>query len=879
MSRVLLRGFLLCLGLLVSIPAVAQDSAAKPKSRYEQLIEKKKKVTGMWTLYYSDQQILAEMNDTVLRREYIIIPSIARGISQGVVLGGMSWNFEEDAIWFFRKSEEKLFIYQRNVRFRAKANTPEAAAVDLAYSDSILYSLPILTTSPTGGILVDLTSVFMNDELKIGAAIGPSFRFAQDRSTISKMKAFENNIEMQINAVYSGSTSIDTVPNPRGVQVGVHYSISVLPPVGANGYKPRPADDRVGYFITAIKDFSDQTDPDHFVRYVNRWNLQKLDPSIDLSPPREPIRFYIEDTVPVALRPTVEAGILEWNKAFEKLGFSGAIKVDQQPSGDPNFDPENVKYNTFRWMTAEAGFAMGPSRVDPRTGEILDADIIFDASFLKSWSTRWEVYRGPEPEKDGNKSSVNNLFHDHEHSHPGSLPFTNRHATGCSFCAEKQRLNGFAAAMLAASGVAMDGHLPKEFIHEGLKEVVMHEVGHTLGLRHNFKASAWKNLEQINDAESGKKEGIVASVMDYAPPNIAEDRAKQGLYYTQTIGPYDYWAIEYGYKPIASNEAAELKKIASRSNEPALAYTTDEDTRSFDPDPLSARFDLGNDPIEYSRRQMKMATDAMPKIIDRTVKTGEGYQRARQAFNLLFHEYWNAANIAVRFPGGVELSRDHKPEKPEEARVPFVTVAPAKQREAMKLINESAFAPPVVNGKELNFLAASRWSHWGTSDPIRQDIAIHDDILLRQDIILGNLLSSLRLSRIQDNEFKTPAGEDAYTLVEHLQLIVDGIFSEWKADPAKEKYDDRDPLISSFRRNLQRQAIRRIGTLLTQGGTVPSDAKNLLRVHLHELSEAAKKLSERQGVILDKYTKAHLADSIVRIDSILKAELVVPTVN
>ncbi|WP_437192461.1 zinc-dependent metalloprotease [Planctomicrobium sp. SH527] len=879
MSRVLLRGFLLCLGLLISIPALAQDPAAKPKSRFEQLIEKKKKMTGMWTLYYSDQQVLAEMNDTILRREYIIIPSIARGISQGIVLGGMSWNFEEDAIWFFRKSEEKLFIYQRNVRFRAKANTPEAAAVDLAYSDSILYSLPILTTSPTGGFLVDLTSVFMNDELKIGAAIGPSFRFVQDRSTITKMKTFENNIEMQINAVYSGSTSLDTVPNPRGVQVGVHYSISVLPPVGANGYKPRVADDRVGYFITAIKDFSDQTDPDHFVRYANRWNLQKLDPSIELSPPREPIRFFIEDTVPVALRPTVEAGILEWNKAFEKLGFSGAIKVDQQPTGDPNFDPENVKYNTFRWMTADAGFAMGPSRVDPRTGEILDADIIFDSSFLKSWSTRWEVYRGPEPEKEGEKTSVNNLFHNHDHSHPGSLPFTNRHATGCSFCAEKQRLNGVAAAMLVASGVAAEGHLPKEFIHEGLKEVVMHEVGHTLGLRHNFKASAWKSLEQIGDNEAGKKEGIVASVMDYAPPNIAEDRTKQGLYYTQTIGPYDYWAIEYGYKPITSNEAAELKKIASRSNEPALAYTTDEDTRSFDPDPLSARFDLGSDPIAYSRRQMKMATDAMPKIIDRTVKTGDGYQRARQAFNLLFHEYWNAANIAVRYPGGVELSRDHKPEKPEDARAPFVTVSPEKQREAMKLINDSAFAPPAVNGKELNFLAASRWSHWGTSEPIRQDIAIHDDILLRQDIILGNLLSSLRLSRIQDNEFKAPAGEDAYTLVEHLQLIVDGIFSEWKVDPAKEKYEDRDPLISSFRRNLQRQAIRRIGTLLTQGGTVPSDAKNLLRVHLQELHESAKKLSERQGVILDKYTKAHLADSIARIDSILKAELVVPNVN
>ncbi|HWL07843.1 MAG TPA: zinc-dependent metalloprotease [Planctomicrobium sp.] len=871
-----LRGTLLGLALLMTAPAMAQD-ADKAKARFDQLIDKKKKVTGMWTLYTSDQQILGEFTDAMLRKEYIVIPSISRGISRGSVLGGMSWGFGDDPIWFFKKTDDKLFIYQRNVRFRAKPNTPEAAAVDLAYSDSILYSLPILTKTPTGAILVDLTSVFMNDELQIGSAIGSGFRFAQDRSTLTKIKAFENNVELQINAVYSGSTPIDSVPNSRGVQVGVHYSVSVLPAVGTNGFKPRLADDRVGYFVTAIKDFSNQEDPDHFVRYVNRWNLQKLDPSIDVSPPKEPIKFYIENTVPVALRPTVEAGILEWNKAFEKLGYAGAIKVDQQPN-DPDFDPENVNYNTFRWMTAEANFAMGPSRIDPRTGQILDADIIFDSGFLEAWSQRWEIFRGKET-LTANQGNDDPLMASVEESfHSG-----HRHSSGCSHCAERKSLNGFAAALFVANEGSVDGNLPKEFIHQALKEVVMHEVGHTLGLRHNFKASTWKTLDQINDKETGLKEGIVASVMDYSPPNLLppEEKEKQGLYYTQTLGPYDYWAIEYGYKPITANEPAELKKITARSTEPSLAYTTDEETRSIDPDPYSNRFDLGDDPIEFSRRQMALTANALPKVIERTVKTGDGYQRARQAFHLLFRQYWAAASRVSQFPGGIELSRDHKPEKEAEnqGRAPFMSVSPEKQREAMKLIAESAFAAPDYNKKELNYLAVSRWSHWGMSSPIRPDISIHDEVLAQQDAIVGRLLSSFTLSRILESEYRAADDDNPYTLAEHLRLLVDGIFGEWTTTPEKQKYEDRSPLISGFRRNLQRETIRRLGSLVVHSSMSPSDARTLTRMHLQSLRDSAQKTLSNEELALDSYSKAHLLDSIARIDTILKVELVVPSVN
>ncbi|MCA9081074.1 MAG: zinc-dependent metalloprotease, partial [Planctomycetaceae bacterium] len=715
-------------------------------------------------------------------------------------------------------------------------------------------------------------SVFMNDDQQIGRAIGPGFRFMSDRSTWAKVKNFSDNLELQVNAVYSGSAPLPTVPDPRGVQVNVHYSLSVLPPVGANGYSPRQADDRIGYFLTAIKDFSEKDEPEHFVRYINRWNLQKLDPNIDLSPPKEPIRFYIENTVPVALRPTIEAGILEWNKAFEKLGFAGAIKVDQQPT-DPDFDPENIRYNTFRWITADAGFAMGPSRVDPRTGQILDADIIFDAGFLDSWNSRWETF-GPDAEKQflPNWSPEDDLLRE-----LGVRELGTGHQHRCQYCQEMQHQMGFASAVLMGQGVAASGEVPRELIHEGLKEVVMHEVGHTLGLRHNFKASTWKSLKDVGDRESGLREGTIASVMDYAPANIAADPKDQGLFYSQTIGPYDHWAIEYGYKPIKANESDELEKIAARGAEKGLHYATDEDTRSVDPDPSTNRFDLGADPLAFAERQMELSMNLLPDVVEKTVHDGEGYQRARQAFGLLLSEYWRSAGFAARYPGGVYVHRDHKGDK--DARPPMQVVEAEKQRAAVKLLAKTVFAQE-IDGESLNYLAASRWSHWGESESTRLDYPIHDIVLRMQSSVLSQLLDPMALERIVDNEQKVGAEEDAYTLPEHFTLLVDALFNEWNVPAGDDKeFTDRAPLIDSYRRNLQRETLRRLALIVTHGSGAPADARTLTRMKLQQLNARADKLLKAKTVKLDDYTRAHLLDSQSVIKRALDAEVSLSTAN
>ena len=868
--------YLFVLGVLATFTsfAAAQDATPAPtRSKFDQLIDGKKKINAdgkaMWTLYHSDQQLLVDLPKSALGKEFIVLTSIARGISSGMVIGGMSWGFGDDIIWTFRQSGEKVFVVHRNVRYRAKDGSPEAQAVQLAYSDSILYALPVLTNTPTGGLLIDMTRVFMSDDMGIGQAIGSGFSFQSDRSTWAKVKAFEKNVELEVAAVYGGRGSVETVPDTRGVQVNVHYSISELPKVGANGYRPREADDRIGYFLTVIKDFSDKADEEHFVRYINRWNLQKLDPSADISPPKEPIVFYVEKTVPVTLRPTVEAGILEWNKAFEKIGFAGAIRVQHEEDVEAqmavDIDPEDVRYNFFRWITADAGFAMGPSRVDPRTGQILDADIIFDAGFLNYWRQDYETFT------DADAARLNPNWTPIE-TDQFALPFSNHvHSAQCRLGHQMQQQMGFAAALMTTRGdISADGKLPREFIHQGLKEVVMHEVGHTLGLRHNFKASTWKSLEEIREKGANASEPIVASVMDYSPANIEKTKDSQGLYYSQTLGPYDFWAIEYGYKPISSGEAAELAKIAARSGEPGHAYSTDEDTRSSDSDPLSNRFDLGKEPIEFARRQMEHAADLLGKVVDKTVKEGQGYQKARQGFGMLLSEYWRTAIYASRFPGGVYVHRDHKGDK--DGKAPFEIVEAAKQRDAMKLLIDSAFASPGYDGPMLNFLAASRWSHWGQRDLDRLDYPIHEITLRMQSQILRQLLSSTTLQRLHDSEVKVAADADAYTLAEHLRLLVDGVFSEWGRANAQGEFTDRKPYIDSYRRNLQRDTLQRLTTLVTSGGG-PEDARTLARMHLQRLQTQITNLLKSKELKLDDYSRAHLLDCQAAIKRTLNAQL------
>ena len=857
--------------------AKSADTQATPTGSSSQkpfavLLKDATRVPGLITLHQKEGKVYAELPNSLLGKEFFVSISIARGIGDRYLLGGMSWGFGDDWVWQFRKVDDTIHVIRKNVRFFADKGSPEAKAVDLAYTDSVLFAVPIVTTSPAGSPVIDLGTIFFTDLPQISNTLS-GFSFARDRTTWASVKSFPDNVELQVAATYSssGKTQIDTVPDSRGATITVHYSLSLLP---QNSYQPRLAEDRVGYFVTALKDFSQNVDEDRFVRYINRWNLEKADPAAAISPPKKPIVFWIENTVPFRYRQPIREGIEAWNTAFEKAGFASAIEVRQQPDRT-DWDPEDVNYNTFRWITAGASFAMGPSRVNPRTGQILDADIIFDADFLQFWRTQYETFT-PE--------SIAALT-------GGGPPVGRPHAAhglccaACTLFEGHARETALAATMLAvAAEPGLSEREKEKVVVQGLKLVAMHEVGHTLGLRHNFKGSAFRSLADFNDVAKTRVSGGSTSVMDYIPVNIVPAGKTQGDYYAATLGPYDLWAIEYGYKPLPGGtpeaERAGLEKVAGRSGEPALAFATDEDTESTDPDPFSNRFDLGKDPLEFATLRADLVAEVMPKIADRLAtvdpKTGEGgYNRVRQAFGVLLSAHGQAMHFASRLVGGLETSRSHKGD--DNALPPFRVISVEQQRDALALLETRMFAvepftfPPAL----LNQLVATKWLHWGAKPVPREDYAIHEVVLMWQDRILGNLLDPATLSRIRDSELKVPAADDAFTTAELLYRLTKAIMHEVEATGPGD-YTPRQQAVASLRRGLQRAYVTRLAGLAMGSAPTLPDAQALSTMHLRSIEDSLETLLAKDDVELDNVSRAHLAELQARIEAVLDADLNLP---
>lgn len=873
MNRFVIRALVsLCALCGVTANSSAQDAKPAAAPPHAAILKDAKSYTGLMTVHQKGQSLFIEMGPAEYNNEFIVLISIAKGIGQTPLLGGYSWGFGDDWVWSFRKIDDKVHVIRRNVRFRASKGTPEATAVGNAYTDSILFSLPIVAAGPRGGDLVDFTPVFMGDLPQISQVLS-GFVFARDRSNWSAIKAFKDNVELQVAATYAsgGQAEIDTVADTRGVTVNVHYSISRIP---QTAYQPRLADDRVGYFLTVVKDFSKQSDRDQFVRYVNRWHLEKPPGAGEgPTPPKQPVIFWIEKTVPFKYRAAVRDGIAEWNKAFEAAGWINAIEVRQQPD-NAEWDPEDINYNTFRWITSNAGFAMGPSRVNPYTGQILDADIIFDADFLTFWKQEFETLNaksvmGYETEPAEGETATQRASREFLARHPSASRCMLRHGTSQQFAF------GSAAIAAAALDPKVTAEMQEKLIMQGLKEVTMHEVGHTLGLRHNFKASKWRSLKDMNDPAKAN-EPLVASVMDYSPANLVPKDWKQGDFYATKLGPYDIWAIQYGYASYGGGtmgEVGELKKLAARSGEPALQYSTDEDTTGSSPDPDTNRFDLGSDPLEYARTRAQLVAELIPGLVDRMVKDGDDYTQARRALGVLLSQQGQSMMFAARQIGGLQTSRSHKGDK--DAKPPFAAIDPKLQRDALALLEQSVLSdkpfqfPPDL----LNRLAISNWNHWGVTAPSRKDYSVHDVVLQWQDMVLGQLLSGTTLNRLHDAELRVAADQDALTTAELIERITKAVYAE--VDTVKEgDFSNRKPAISSLRRNLQRSYLRRLSNLALGKTNAPDDCQTVAYAELGSLGARIDQML-KSNVKLDSYSRAHLQETTSRIQKVLDARITV----
>ncbi|HEY7329071.1 MAG TPA: zinc-dependent metalloprotease [Gemmataceae bacterium] len=893
----------------------SSDDPAKKFPDFDKVVKGAKEYDGLFRLYHKDENLYAEIRQDQLDKPFLCPIAIARGAG----MGGYTLNFDEQWVLIFKRigdrehPGDKVHLIRRNVHFKAKPGSPEAHAVETTYTDSVLMSLPIKSVNHgRNSVLLDLNDIFMTNfaQLSFGA-------FDSSRSTWHKIKTFPRNVELEVAATfsgggYSGFFGDDSVIDSRGKTVVIHYGLCELPD---DHYQPRLADDRVGYFLSAVKDFSSDNEDTSFLRYCNRWRLERaeaVDPKHPnkLSPPKKKIVFWIEKSVPDEYRTAVREGILEWNKAYEKIGFRDAIEVRQQENEE--FDPEDINYNTFRWITTDQGFAMGPSRANPLTGEIIDADIIFDASMVRFWREEASLFRGngtpaslikathqgwgllnplmPNPQAQDSGAGWND---------PAKAELARQKAKlmavrgGLCQCGAHMRYELSMASMaLAAKDEVKPGEkLPEEMILQAIKEVTMHEVGHTLGLRHNFKASTMLKNEQLHDTSITRKQGLVGSVMDYSPINLAPKGTKQGDYFTTTIGPYDYWAIAYAYKPLSGGTEGELDKLKEIAKDsPKHDYATDEDMYGT-ADPLVNVWDLGADPMKFAQERLLMAEELLKGLEERVVDKGEGYQRARRAFNVLLNQYGNGAYLTARFLGGEHAHRDHRGDS--GARDPFVPVNADKQREALKFLQEH-----ILSEKHFQFspqllrrLGADRWMHWGNEMSMfgSVDFPLHERILGIQRIVLEQVFDPSVLSRIQNNAEKADKEEKPFTIAETFRGVTDGIWSEGVATDKDRKDGKRRVASSVIRRNLQREHLKNLFTLVLgerqqdnsfyiiiifgNRSSVPPDARSLARMHLRDIRKRIEETLENKQVTVDDTTRAHLEECRERIVKVLNASM------
>ncbi len=902
------RGLLLAAGLVALVAANGGHGQPTPATTPEppkfpdfSVVTKGAKVSeGLFNLYQKDDTLLAEIQPFQFDKNFLMPVAIAKG--GGV--GGTTLNFEQQWVVSFRRVGDKVFVVRKNVKYTARPGSPEAKALDTTYTDSVLAALPIKTLNPMkGSVLVDFNQIFFTDFADMGVGF-----IDQQRTTWHKVKAFKKNVELQVAATVVGANTNRVAPNGgdavidrRGATVIVHYGIVELPD---GGYLPRKADDRVGHFTTVLKDFSKDGPDTAFVRYVNRWRLERADGSTwkeggKLVPPKKKIVFWIENSVPDEYRTAVREGILEWNKAFEKVGFRDAIEVRQQEGEE--FDPEDISYATFRWITSEVPYAIGPSRANPFTGEILDADILFDASMVRTYKGESRLFRDPtgKPFEPASPAQANrrgwtlptapldrlreNLGWNDKAEKFDADKHRERQLAAvqhgyCQCAAQKTSELGLAVLSLAAAGglALKEGEkIPEELLLQAIKETAMHEVGHTLGLRHNFKASTVLKAEQLQDKAVTSKEGLVGSVMDYNPANIAPKGTKQGHYFTPTLGAYDYWAIDYAYNPNGGDD--DLAKLASKVAEPKLIYATDEDLMGTN-DPLVNQWDMGADPLQFAKDRAKLAGELIPVVAEKMVEKGEGYQRARAAFATLFRVYGDSAFTATRFVGGSSFHRDHKDDP--NARDAFVPTPPAKQREALAFVKDSILTdkpfdfPPEL----LRKLGADRWVHWGNTRSMQAtEFPVVDRALGIHQTVLDELLSGEKLSNVQNSARLLKADDKPLQIAEIFRAVSDATFADLPAADGKASAVKS----SVIRRNLHREYVARLSgmvlgkptgsglfLLFGGGGSVPPDAKSLARLHLKELS---KRIEDGLKAEKDETAKAHLDELKEQIAKVLGA--------
>ncbi len=858
--------------------AAAAAQAAQATKPFATVVKDAKESKGLLNLWQKDDKVWIEIGPDQFDHPFFFKSALNRGIGEHRLFGGsMTYPIGVAQIVVFHKHGNTVQLIAKNEKYTARAGTPEARAVAAGFSDSLLATAPIASQPDPEGksVLIDANALLFADIPGATTFLERVYRqpygFDAKNSSFGKLWASPDNVALEVSAHYALSRLVlpppppaksmlpsppETLPDVRSMFLGYYYTFAKLPDLPM---QPRLADDRIGYFTTDVLDFTSDIPRVPVEHFVDRWRLEKKDPAAALSEPKQPIVFWLDRNIPVKYREPIREGILEWNKAFERIGFKDAIRVEVQPD-DADFDTSDIRHASVRWQTvAKTSYgAIGPSVVDPRNGEILDADIGIDANNVRVVRSLRGEYL-PSPANAFSALAGTGTL-------AGFGATAGADARSCSYEEAATGDAAFALSLLEARGeIAPDSPAVDKFVDAFLKAVTMHEVGHTLGLRHNFRASTIYTEAELSDPAFTAKNGIAGSVMEYNPWNIAAAGEHQGQFNMSTLGPYDYWAIEYGYKALpAQQEAADLAKIAARSNEPQLAYATDEDVSVFGIDPDVNILDLGRDPLAYAKKRLELVHEMWRRTEAMQLAPGQSYSVLRRNFSRGLIEAAQGALFAAKYVGGLTTLRD----RAGSGRAPLDPVDARKQREALQMLATGVlsadsfdFPPAFLRNLTVSTTDMDDAQELGRPVP-PLDLPVDQQVLSLQRAVLDRLMSPVVAQRLLNNESKVDHPRQALRLPDLYATLHAAVWSELRTG--------KD--IPLPRRNLQREYVTQVANaLIRPAQSMPADARALLRADAKrlraELAAAQSRKWSREG-------QAHIADMLAMLDEAQKAPIV-----
>ena len=760
--------------------------------------------TGLFTTHFADEKIYYEVPDTLIGRDMLLVVRITatpEGLSS--FFGSGSKVNEMMVRWDIER--KKLLLRAAATTSTANDSLPVAISVQKNNFEPIIAAFDIQAEgSAPNTYLIDVSSFFLEDippTSPFSSSARKQFevrRLDKDRSWIDSVRSFPINLEARYVLTFVANNPPSN--NDAGaLTFAMSQSLVLLP---SEPMVPRLHDIRVGWFTLRKIDFGTDQQKAATRRFLRRWRLEPSDPEAyargELVEPVKPIVYYIDPATPERWRPWFKKGIEDWQVAFEEAGFKNAILAKDPPSPgeDPDFSPEDARYSVVRWIANTTRNAVGPSVIDPRTGEIIESDVLF--------------------------------FHNHMKS------YRNLYIIECS----------------AMDPRARSLHIPEEILGEMLRAVIAHEVGHGLGLPHNMGASFAYPIDSLRSPNFTHQMGIAASIMDYARLNYVAQPEDGDVRLVRKIGPYDKYAINWGYRTIPGTttpeeELATLDSwIREKGDDPVYRFGRQQ---GFLPvDPRSQTEDVGNDAMVASSYGIENLKRVVPNLVDWTTGEYNDYDDLEEIYQeLLFH--WRELLMhTVANVGGVYIT----PRKPNQGDAIYEPVPASVQRHALEFLQEYAFTTP---DWLLNENVLRRTEYSGIVDRIRR----------YQVFVLTSLLNEERMARLIEGE--AIDGNSAFTMLEFLGELRKSIWSELKSGRE----------INVYRRNLQRGYIERMEWLMTEEpegsqttriNISQSDIRPAIRGKLETLK---KEIRGGLGKTSDRLTRLHLQDGLERIERIL----------